>query len=454
MSYTLVTKYPVEIPAQGGGTTGDTTSVGIYTTLTGSRSGTKVEKYRELIQKGLPASSEYSLDAYKVQLGPPLQDILSLGREGSQGVFMTSTFTGFPGAAWSDGTLAHLPVGSDLARSVALSKLYKKLESDRSELNSYAVLAEFTDVLRQFGRPFGAIVDAFMRHENRLIFERRRLVGSKTWRDEQFARIAADTWLEVSFGLLPLFSDAVSVAEAFGRFEYELAESPRLRERMRTRAFDVTRQRTGEMDSMSQPFSYIGYAVVKETQTIAKCQYTVGLQGDVRAAFGSNERLLQLLGLEPRNLPLAAWEAVPWSWLVDYFTNVQQILQAGATITSRVKWIVLSQTIQTAATYRAKVSRLGTGSYFDLGFKTNKKAANRVGFSSPQAEWDQALKGKYPPLDPGDFRLIRTTFNRTLPVSLGVPPLYFKTPLGDLKKVANLGALVASRWSTHKTWLS
>jgi len=454
MSYTLVTKYPIAIPAKGGGTTGDTTSVGVFTTLTGSRSGEKVEKYREKIEQGLPASSPYSLDAYKLQLGQPLQDVLSMGRSGSQGVFMTSTFSGFPGAAWGGGSLAHLTVGNELARSVALSKLYKKLESDRSELNSYAVLAEFTDVLRQFGRPFGAIVDAFMRHENRLIFERRRLVGSKTWRDEQFARIAADTWLEVSFGLIPLFSDAVAVAEAFGRFEYELAESPRLRERMRTRAFDVARLNSGVMDFSSQPFGYIGYAVVRETQTIAKCQYTVGLEGDVRAAFGSNERLKQLLGLEPRNLPLAAWEAVPWSWLVDYFTNVQQILQAGATITSRVKWIVLSQTIQTAATYRAKVLRLGTGTYFPMGFKTNKVESKKVGFGSPQADWDQALKGKYPPLDTGDFRLIRTTFNRTLPASLGVPPMYFKTPFGDLKKVANLGALVVSRWSTHKTWLS
>jgi len=454
MSYNLVTKFPYDIVC-GANSTGSayaySSQIG---TWTGSKQGTKVENYRELIAQGLPAGGAYSMEAYKLFKGTPLNDVASLGRDGSQSLFLTSNFIGYPGANWGGGIVSHLVVDTAKAKSVALSKLYKKLESDRSELNSYAVLAEFGDVLRQFGRPFGSIVSAFERHQNRLIFERRRLVGSKTWKDEQFARIAADTWLEVSFGLIPLISDATSVAEAFGRFEYELEESPKLRDRMRTRAVEFTKSMTTFPASSAQPFSYIDYIVERERVTEGRAQYVVGLQGDVRAEFGSNKRLLELLGFEPRNLPLAAWEAVPWSWLVDYFTNVQQILQAGATITTRVKWIVLSEMTQTIDTYRSQLRRAGTPTYNLLNFVTNKKPGKRQGFGSPSGEPEQQRKLKFPPLDAGDFRIVRSTFVRTLPATLGVPPIYFKTPFEDVKKMANLGALVVSRSRDSRTWLS
>lgn len=400
-------------------------------TFTGTRSGSKVENYKELIAKGLPASSPYALDMTRIVPGLPEKHFGAM--QAKAWPYQVTNFgcEGHPGIQFLGGnTLAHLGVDRSKARSMALSKLYKKLESDRSEMNAAASIAEIGDVLRQFGRPFGSIVDAFMRHENRLIFEKRRLVGSKTWKQEKFASIAAETWLEVSFGLLPLISDAESLAKALGRWQYELSDSPKLRDRMRTRAVDTLVTMTGPY---TQGYLNVAVKGMVKVVTEARAQYVVGLSGDVRADFGSNDRLLELLGLEPRNIPLAIWEAVPWSWLVDYGTNVQQILQAGATITSRVKWVVLTEVTRTEqSTETSAVPSIDYGSY---------KLLNFVSDVPPRAE----QRG---------MRMIRTTLNRTLPTTLGVPPLYFKTPIGEMKKMANLLAIAVTRSKDRTTWLS
>lgn len=440
MSYTKTVPTNIYIPWEMFDGTSTNTSNTKNFSVNDVKIGEKVEKWREKVATGQPASSPYSREAHRLITGPMRRDISITHQASWPPTKVTNSFVGYPGARlMPSGPILHLSEVKTEARSKALSKLYKKLESERSELNSYAVLAEIGDVLRQFGRPFGSLVDAFLRHENRLIFERRRLVGSKTWKNEKFAQIAADTWLEMSFGLLPTLSDAEDLANALGRFEYELAESPRLRERMRTRAKVVSK--TVTMDTARTPISPmgLGYITTVTKETEVRAQYVVGLEGEIRADFGSNGRLLELLGFEPRNIPLAIWEFTPWSWLVDYGLNVQNILQAGAVCTERVKWIVLSETIRTTLSYRSKLQWMGTATW-PLDSLTSNPDPQKLRKGNPGQ---------------GNFDVIRTTFSRTIPATLGVPPLYFKNPLEDLKKTANLLAIATSRVpKARQTWLS
>lgn len=408
----------------------------------GHRTGSKVEGWKELIAAGANASSAYERNAVTVSVGGPRSDVYTWAHTSFPWILATSTVDGYPVAIGFDSGFAHIIDNNARAEaeSVALSKLYKKLESERSALNSYAVLAEFGDVIRQFGKPFNAIVQAFERHENRLIFERRRLVGSKTWRDEKFSKIAADTWLETSFGLIPLFTDAENLAIAFARFKSEAQGeeiSLKLRDRMRTRHFTVV-STASNVEHAANNVGFLSLSTATEKQTVFRCQYVVGLKGDLRADFGSNERLLQLLGFEPRNLPLAVWEATPWSWLVDYGLNVQNILQAAATLTSRVQWIVKSNTDITTTNQRTILGDIASPFYTLVS-----------GISKPTAP--KVLPGQ---LSVGEVRSVRHTLKRTLPSTLGLPSLYFKSPVGDLKKTANLVALAISRSRDHKTWLS
>lgn len=428
--YTKALREVVFVPVvKAVGATKNSTSSRTFT-FTGTQTGQAVPEWKSRIEKGQVASSPYSKDMTKLVLGKSEEHFGTIQKIGPPLEVLETSLIGHPAIWWQGGnTLSHLAADASKARSMALSKLYKKLESDRSEMNAAASLAEIGDVLRQFGRPFGAMLDAFSRHQNRLYFERRRLVGRSSWREEQFRRIAAETWLETSFGLIPVIADAVNLAEAFGRWQYELSDSPKLRDRMRSRANDLIAVQNG---SGTQVFFNIACEGTSKTETDARAQYVVGLKGEVRAEFGSNDRLLELLGLEPRNIPLAIWEATPWSWLVDYGTNVQQILQAGATITSRVEWIVLSETKVTTRTSKCVARPDAVAPWGSIRFRSKK-----------------AVK-------PDDFevKMIRTTFNRTIPTSLGVPPLYFKSPLGDVKKMANLLAIAVVKGKDTRTWLS
>lgn len=431
MSYTRTTSETLTIPVLVTDLSGQQSSNQSKSQVaTQVRSGTSVPNYRELISQGLNAASAYSLDKVKLVLGPPLDDTMSCRTVGGPFTYGSQRVQGYLAAESFDITADHLEVATAKARSMALSKIYKKLEEDRSHVNAPAILAEIGDVLRQFGAPFSAIANALNKRMDTLYYERSRLQGSRKFKNLKMLQIIAETWLETSFGLLPLISDAEAVAEAFGRFEYEQAENPQLRTRIRSRA-GVSSTSTRLWRSMGNG-STMWYNHTYNTETEARAQYTVGLKGDLRADFGSNRRLLELLGLEGRNIPLAIWEGIPNSWFLDYWTNVQQILEAGAAVTTRVNWIVLSETRITTQNVRSKpdVPPSPPPGWVRLGYE-------RV-IPSKQGE-------------SGSFKTIRTTFVRSIPASLGVPPLYFETPFGDLKKMANLAALVVTKSKSNTT---
>jgi hypothetical protein len=380
---------------------------------TGTRSGFKVENWQELVRQGLNASSPYSLDRTKL--------LKRVDGSSSQVVqknvwpFDThvQVFYGVPVYFGKPVHLAGSHVESD---SVALSKLYKKLQSERQQWAGASFAAEAMDVLRQFGRPLGGLMALHDRWRRRVHSNQKHLravrYDSPAWRD-----IVSDLWLEYSFGLGPLMSDTADLADALARFVHEKELNQKLRARIRSRGVSV---QTAISDWPWQGCGNINLQVKPQivTRTEYRTQYVCGLQGDIRAPFGSIQRLQELCGFNAAAWVPGIWEAVPWSWLVDYFFNVGNILSAAVTPTDRVAWICKTDTVQTVQ----KVSFSGD-------------------FRIPPGGWSrlEMRLGGF-----GFYSLQRTSVTRTIPVKLFVPPLYFKNPFGDLKKMANLAAVFLS----------
>jgi hypothetical protein len=42
-----------------------------------------------------------------------------------------------------------------------------------------------------------------------------------------------------------------------------------------------------------------------------------------------NEALKTALGLNPGQIPISVWKAIPWTWLIDWFTDISNVLQAN-----------------------------------------------------------------------------------------------------------------------------
>lgn len=378
------------------------------------KSGTKVPDYKELIRAGKNASSAYSAVRSSFVSAIPGSATHTIGQSAPPYHTYTTAFQGF-------GYTPTLPneslAGIDTVRvnSIALSKVLKKIDSELTHLSGASVMAEFIDVIRQFGSPMRSIIDLTNRRLNRLELARRGLSGSTSFKRIKWHEIVASTYLEYAFGLAPLIGDTMKAAEALARWQTEEELLTKLRSKVVSR---VTQDKTTSVTYTGEKMNSVLFNRTVKNQTEYRVQYVCGLDATPSADFGSNDRLIQLLGFQPIKWIPAIWEAVPWSWLVDYFTNVGNILEASATCTSKVTWICKTVTAVTTEDQSTKI----TGPV-------------------PIAGLQKGLAGS----SMGSHTSKKTSITRTIPASLGVPSLYVEHPFGDYKKIANMAAVLISR---------
>jgi len=282
--------------------------------------------------------------------------------------------------------------------------------------------------VRQFGAPAAALVDLANKRLNRLELERRGLKGSIVFKKAQWHRIVASTWLEFAFGLAPLISDTRKVAEALAHFNNDASLHQKSKVSARAEEEIVSPTTIQTLVPFSSMFKI--RSTIRDSTT-TRCQYVVGLRLTRTADFGSNQRLLDLLGVNQANLLGAAWEALPWSWLADYFSNVGAILEACATSTASVSWICKTQSVRHTREQQQSVDVAET---LNLLLNNSRKIVS-------------------PPSGGVSYRAIRTVLSRTSPASLGVPALYFEYPT-QIGQLANMVAvLFARREKSSALWL-
>ena len=156
--------FPLKVTRQTPSSTTVLTNMVSRVKMTGNRTGTKLSNWKEIIRSGGNATTPYTLDRTKM---------LEMTEGSSQAIMqdwdpvkktiytVRETMTGYLSPEYAN--LIHLVPDTSSAEATALTKVYKKIESTISHLNSAAVLAEGVDVIRQFGAPFSVIVDLINR---------------------------------------------------------------------------------------------------------------------------------------------------------------------------------------------------------------------------------------------------------------------------------------------------
>lgn len=407
------------------GTFVDVNYPNLQTTWVGSRQCTNVPSYRQRIKDGDSAIGPYALDAYYLEKLSQSQFIAT-----SKTVAPATPrqyqeiMTGIPGYIYQPGVIA---TNASKAEAIALTKIYNKIRFEQQHINSLASLAEIGDVVRQFGAPFAALVDLSNKRLNRLELERRGLKGTVVFKRAKWHRILASTWLEYAFGLAPLISDTKKVAEALARFK-EPDQQIR-RSKVSARGSDEAASTTYSVSRFYN--GNIFYRTTFKDKSVSRVQYVVGLDASRTADFGSNQSLLDLLGVNVQNLAPAAWEALPWSWLADYFSNIGNIIDASVASTANVTWICKTvsskhtRDVMIAADPTLTAARInGTGRRF------------------------VSLTGA-----PVTYRSVRTILSRAQIETLGIPPLYTELPT-QLGQLANMVAvLFARKEKSSALWL-
>lgn len=264
----------------------------------------------------------------------------------------------------------------DPLKSRALTRWYKKAAAAQRKFSTPVFLGELLETVRMLKKPLAGLRNGIDDYRNAVMKRRSRKMSFS-----QFRRMASETWLEYSFGWVPLLADLedlrTATNEAYGKarlgHEYIYARD----------------SDTFENSVTPQSFSY-GYAQAK---------WNLRKTGDaicvVRGVVGLDEEVwpktLQIYGLTLRDFIDAAWELTPWSFLIDYFVDVQGILNAYSFPKGTVKWMNRTTIQKRKHLYTDMVQQIPSTlpAYFEtLGFtpcegKSERRVVNREKFSSP-----------------------------------------------------------------------
>jgi hypothetical protein len=144
-------------------------------------------------------------------------------------------------------------------------------------------------------------------------------------------RFLSESWLEYSFGWAPLINDIRSGSEALSRLQYR----PPFK---MVSAFGEDIQQTNTMAQMSGGACTWNIGVKTERKAVVIYRGVVDLSI-------TNPVLLtaQNFGFTPQDFVPTIWELIPYSFLVDYFTNIGDILSGWSFNTSALRWISRTQ---------------------------------------------------------------------------------------------------------------
>lgn len=226
-------------------------------------------------------------------------------------------------------------------------------------------------------------------------------------------KMLADSWLEYSFGWKPLVADIDGAAKALAKSQYQRP----------ARQF-VRFTASGNASQSGQPTSqsFAGNYTVTRISQRRKSEVFVKYYGIVDAPSDRNY-ILKQFGWTWDDFVPTVWELIPYSFLVDYFSNVGEIIQAFSYGSCGTRWVSRGIKTTSESAYQSIDVK------FD-GVAPWVKEAVETSLGKPSV-------------------LIEETVSRANYSGSRVPSLQFEIP-GSSMKWLNIAALIASRDSTSR----
>lgn len=376
------------------------------------RTGVRLQNWRRIIASGGDATTAFSgtKEVYRVLNGE-----YSIWHKDTSNPlhkdFYGSTFTGFI----NDNLWGYYPTVGGLdtqhAENQALTYFLRNVRNSRRSLQGGVLLGELRETLGMLRRPASALREGFSSYLNAV---RSRTSGlrskdfSRKGRDASLRKMISGTWLEYRFGWSPLISDIDGIAKAAAAIS--------------TRHFQTRATGVGVVEKSAD--STIRFGAIKgifRREEKYEVIYRSGLN-ETTPGVSSN---LETLGLGLRDFIPTVWELIPYSFVVDYFTNIGDLLDAATTSTSNLAWC--NKTTRRTTVWEQQMCA-------DAGFTAQSYPPPFVSFviaTSPEI-----LK----------YRLV--TVSRSRVVNPGVPSFEFSLP--SLGQSLNLAALLDQADSTSR----
>jgi hypothetical protein len=222
------------------------------------------------------------------------------------------------------------------SNSLALSSFLKRASSKRSAFQGGVFMGELKETIHSIRHPAQALRSGI----NSYVRKSRKIVKRMTKRGRPHGgRLIADalsgTWLEFQYGWKPLVSDIEDGFEALSRIREE--SLPRLMVRSAKGSGLYEGTVPPDAGPISTGDSQMQWTYKMRNTYLVDTKY----YGVVKLELDSSLKPLasRVFGFSWENFIPTVWELIPYSFLVDYFTNIGDVISAACFPTSGLEWV-------------------------------------------------------------------------------------------------------------------
>lgn len=309
--------------------------------------GVKNPRWRALVRQDVDASTSMTATYQSVEAHRMAAVVITSDVSGYAGNWKEYRHDGYPSydfPSFSDPTNAVL----SSARNQALRKFIQRVNEARTSLEGGQVIGEWKETIGAITNPLGALRKFALRHVINAKKRLRRIKNSHGGRTKYggrrqgsrsaaFATAMSDTYLEFVFGWVPLAKDIT--AGVIGLLErYDQAD----------RSIIKAKAVVGynEASQRFQVFNTDNIECTHNRLTVSSVDYR--FRAGIRTGAVNGVRSVPAtLGLLPERFIPTVWELIPYSFVVDYFVNIGDIIESYAFRRSSIIWG--TRTIRTKA---------------------------------------------------------------------------------------------------------
>lgn len=220
-------------------------------------------------------------------------------------------------------------ISATKAHEKAVSRFLKQIHQAQSQMSGLVFLGELKEAMHMLRHP----AEALRRALKESYLDKLKRIKDRD--PKRWQKAIAQTWLEGTFGWRPFVNDLEDAAKAYNEATAKVREAYKP-----LRAIGKDNQMVvGPLDKYRElaaiPGSNVRFDYNQRTWDDAVCV----IRGEVKSQ--ANTTLmdkLRIFGLTPEEFIPTVWELLPWSFLVDYFTNIGDILENSVTSTASLAW--------------------------------------------------------------------------------------------------------------------
>ena len=230
-----------------------------------------------------------------------------------------------PGESYIESIINSIPTSQ--ASSDALGRLVEDIREQHSAFTGSTTLAELTKTIAQIRNPAKALRKGVSDYLETIKRYGKR--WSKAGRKAALDAVTG-TYLEATYGWGPFLGEIDSIKNA-------ISESYGEGLHKRKWAHGVG-EATGLLYPTVKNYTSNYYATLGTPKVSRKQKYYVTVKYSSMLAYDVTGGQVQNLGFTPREWLPALWEVIPWSFVVDYFSNIGNIISGLSYVGSNVNF--------------------------------------------------------------------------------------------------------------------